>query len=428
LALAMGTVYVLAEYLRGRPAAISGEDRRAVETEIFNARAMVGPDPANLAPEIRDRLQQLQSDGRYAEALEAWKGRTGGDVKAAELKLVEEVRKQVEESHNSIGPGGTMSWIFSGIKTAGQETHGEGIVDQANTVSERIRVTTSAEFLQRMLYRCPVRINGVTAWVDQIGKDYFVAVFYRGDMSVLGADLAGREVSLVLDPTIQITYEATVTGDLPDDLLRGMWSARNPRTNAEYVQWRPDPVERPATLTFSSHVVSDDGRVAVTFLNLSEVSVRIDPKDIVVLYPVGGFGWNFARGGVLILLQLAFLAAVGVFAGSFLSFQVGCLFAFSMLPFSLARSFLTDAVKIPAAGLAATDFLTWLGHYLVKGMSILLPDFASTWPSNSLVYGLYISWSQLGQTAALTIAVRCAAVLGLGCLIFWKRELARVQV
>jgi hypothetical protein len=64
----------------------------------------------------------------------------------------------------------------------------------------------------------------------------------------------------------------------------------------------------------------------------------------------------------------------------------------------------------------------------VRFVSFLLPDFAETWPSDRLVDGLHIGWSSLGQTAAVVAGVRTLIYLGLGCLIFHRRELARVQV
>ena len=125
---------------------------------------------------------------------------------------------------------------------------------------------------------------------------------------------------------------------------------------------------------------------------------------------------------------MAFLAALGVLAGTFLSFPVACLFCFGSLPFSIAREFLADSTKISDDGIAQTDLFNVLGHYVLKGLSALLPDFARTSPADSLVDGMYISWLSLGMTAAIVVAAQTAILLIVACLIFRKRELASIQV
>jgi hypothetical protein len=73
-------------------------------------------------------------------------------------------------------------------------------------------------------------------------------------------------------------------------------------------------------------------------------------------------------------------------------------------------------------------FIYQLGAWMLAVMKVLLPDLVSTLATSFVVEGLKISWGYFGQTAALTVAVRGAAMLGLACLIFHRRELARVQV
>jgi hypothetical protein len=49
-------------------------------------------------------------------------------------------------------------------------------------------------------------------------------------------------------------------------------------------------------------------------------------------------------------------------------------------------------------------------------------------PASSLVGGLIISWDFAGLRVALYALGGTAALLGLACAIFHKRELAKVQV
>ena len=146
-----------------------------------------------------------------------------------------------------------------------------------------------------------------------------------------------------------------------------------------------------------------------------------------MLYRTGSFGGNFVRAMSLIQAQLMFLAALGTLAGSLLSFSVGALVCFVVLPFSLARGFLSEAVALPRGGEGADPF-TFVGHYVFKLMALLLPDFTSVSPADALVGGMNIAWDVLGTQAGINVVVRCGLVLALACLIFHKRELARVQV
>ena len=115
-------------------------------------------------------------------------------------------------------------------------------------------------------------------------------------------------------------------------------------------------------------------------------------------------------------------------AGTFLSFPVAVVACLTLLLISLLRPFLVSAVEVSSIFAPGVDWLTATGYLAMQFMVILLPDFASTWPSDTLVEGLRISWSELGQTASLTVGLRAMVALALCCLIFRKRELARVQV
>jgi hypothetical protein len=192
-------------------------------------------------------------------------------------------------------------------------------------------------------------------------------------------------------------------------------------------------VETPATLTVSARLVDPNGQLEVGYLNLPDsagrsTSVTILDRDVSVLYHSGGFEGNFLRAMGLVLLQLVFLAAVGVFAGSFLSFPVACLIGFATLPLSMARGFLSDSLRVNTHMPSALDALTIVGAWAYRVVQVLLPDFAQTSPVDWLVGGLNISWEHLGQVAVLTLLARAAPILAIACLIFHKRELARVQV
>lgn len=438
LAVAMAAVFVLAQHYRRQPVTMGGEDRgpvlpedrRAVETQVFTAREKVFPNPENIDRLLEDRVNELGKDGRYAEGVEQWKSRTNGDPVRAEQEFQKELRNQIVGERSSTGLWGAMLWVFHGVRVSGTETVGTGTVEQADFGNERLRVRIDPARASRILAGIPVRINSVDGRAVEVGGNYLVVRFYAGNLSRLGDSAApGRTVSVTVDPSIQVCYKATVSTDLPGDVLEGDWSVWNPVTNAFHLEKnRKDPVGRPATLTVSGRAVDANGWVVVEFHNLSNTSVTIAPEDIFILYAAGRFEWNYLRAVLLMLLHLAFLAAIGVLAGAFLSFPVGVLLCGVILGFSLARPFLANATEVTSIFSEGVDPLSAAGFLAVQFLGFLLPDLMSTWPSDNLVDGLRISWTFLGQTAATTMGVRGLLALALGCLIFHKRELARVQV
>jgi len=188
---------------------------------------------------------------------------------------------------------------------------------------------------------------------------------------------------------------------------------------------RNDVPETTLTMPIPARAVGPDGSMLVRYTNVPNVeknyqsSVTIQYDDIAVLYRVGSFEMNFLRGMVQILLAMAFLAALGVLAGSFLSFPVACLACFAVLPFCLLRQYVADAISSDVASAPVV--------MLFKAVTFMLPNLESMSPSENLVGGMNIDWQALGADALAALAA-AAVVLLIACLLYRRRELARVQV
>ncbi|MCP4378906.1 MAG: hypothetical protein GY794_22360, partial [bacterium] len=83
-------------------------------------------------------------------------------------------------------------------------------------------------------------------------------------------------------------------------------------------------------------------------------------------------------------------------------------------------------VKLVSGG--ETNIVTWLAHYVFIPFNELLPNFAKTLPGDRLIDGINISWSFIGNTAVADVVIRAGVAMLLACIIFYRRELARVQV
>lgn len=433
LACAGGAIYVFAQVLRVRPA-LNPDDRRAVEMEVFTARRRVSPAPPDVTALMQERVARLKEEGRYADALEAYKLRTQGDADKAEQMLLERIREEEGTAVQSAPLGGVFLWRFHDVRVLGQERTGRGTVTAISPQGDALRIEAGPRVLGGLVYQGPVRVQGIDGRVIRLENDLFEVQFAPEDArrSTIATLVPGREVELVADPTIQVSFKASPAVSPPEKMLPGLWQVMNPSTGFFYQEFRRDKAFQPHTLTLSARTVDSQGRTEIRYVNmpfdLSGVgtSVTILNSDVAVLYRLGGFEWNYLKALAMILMQLMFLAAAGVLAATFLSFPVACLVVFAALPLGMAMKFMTTATTL--SPIEAHPTMKQIGGAALSVVKVLLPDLTQTSPSEALVGGMNIALSTLGRTALLTVGLRAAVVLLAACVVFSRRELARVQV
>ena len=414
---------------------INPQDRLAVETEIFTARERIRPVSIEdkLDARIEKRIAKFKADSPadYERALASMATKYG-DGEGAVEGYIAEIRKQELQRIQSVGPGGTMAWEFEGIEVSGESRTGRvTVLETPWKRADLVRFEGDRALVARLLYRGPVRVGNTEGVVARIGETYFDVMFSMSDARApeIGGLKSGDEIDILIDPTFQLSFKAKASSKLPGGVIKSSWHIWNRQTGLRFVQLkREDPPKMFVTLVIPGRAVTDDGKTHVRFFNQSPSSITILRADVSVLARVGGFDANFVRVMFLIGCQMMFLAALGVLAGSFVSFPVACLLVFGLLPFSLARGFLTKALKMPRAGWGQADPFTMIGHVALEIMSVPLPDFAMTNRSDALVDGMVVSWSSMASTAGFVVGVQTAVLLALACLIFSKRELAAVQV
>jgi hypothetical protein len=183
------------------------------------------------------------------------------------------------------------------------------------------------------------------------------------------------------------------------------------------------------TVTVAAAKELSEGKLLVRYINKpprSSVSIKSD--DVSVLYRVGDFTGNFTRAILLVFCQLIFLASLGVFFGSFLSFPIGVLSCLVLLVSGWILDWLSDSLGFGKTSFRGLDFISQMGTIVAYVVKVLMPNFSEMSPSEKLVDGINIRWLALGSAAFWSIVVRTTFYLAIGCLIFRKRELARVQV
>ena len=436
LAIVAADIYMVAQDLRGGKWR-DPMDRLAVETEVFTARKRITPEPFDeeLARRVERRIKTFREEtpAEYKRLVEALAARYG-DQQTGLDRYYREIHKQELQKLQSVAPWGTRTWSFEGITIAGESLTGPATVGKAPVHQKRrvlIRFECDELLLRHLLYSGPLRVGQTEAIVWDVGEKHFDAAFTLADAQ--RAEIAGLKpgstIDIRIDPTLQLSYQARASGELPGHVVKNSWHVTNRSTGIKcYYLDLENPPRTFVTIPVPSRAVGKDGELVAQFFNRTPSSLTILQEDVSVLCPAGGFAGNFFRVMVLILCQLMFLAALGVMAGSFLSFAVACLLAFGMLPFSLARGFLTEALALPKGGWTEADPLTAMGHIALKVMSVPLPDFASTNRGDALVDGMVVTWGEMAATGGFVLGVQTAVILAVACVVFTKRELARVQV
>jgi len=435
LAGACGGIYLLAQYLRSRTdLAVRPEDRRAVETEVFTARKQLFPRPVDVDAEIARRVEQKKADGTWQPLVQNYAEQYKINEFQAVEKIVSDLRKDAAAAAQSVAPGRSLVWRFAGVHPAGETVRGRATVRQIARPAGLIAFECPPALTGRLIIFGPVWVDSVAGRVMGTWNDGFRVLFNLEDMNAqrLATLKPDQAVDVAIRPTVQVSYKATpARRDLPEP-LRGAWKVENP--DSGYVYDIPPydvPDNQRATLIVPAEAVDKTGGLRLRYFNLSPTSVTILSEDVSVLYAVGGFGANYVKTALLRLMGLAFLAALGVFAGCWLSFPVGCLMCVVLLWITTTLRFLTESIQMglefevkEGAGRAVYQ----IGHAMLLVVKVLLPDLAATLETDFLVEGVAVPWGYLGESFAMTLLLRATLLLALGCWIFHRRELARVQV
>jgi hypothetical protein len=183
------------------------------------------------------------------------------------------------------------------------------------------------------------------------------------------------------------------------------------------------------------NVFDDQGVLTVVFVNPNDTSLLFPLEDgMEVLYPEGGFALNFARGLGIIFCWMAFLAALGLTAASFLSFPVAAFFSLAVLVVGLSGRTMAEAAESGTivGGNAETGVM---GHSVAdvvlipvfKGFLAVISLVKSFSPIDSLSSGRSISWTELGSAFAQIVLLLGGIIGVVGVALFNRRELATAQ-
>lgn len=410
LAVSSSGVFLFVEYLRHQPAigekeafiayADEGmsEDRLVLETQVLSAQRSVEAvepelDEATIQRIIGDRVtQQRQSDPDYALTPET------------EQKFRQDILKQSRMLYFAVEPGASRQFVFQGIN---------------------LKETDDVPLLLRY------RIDSAANEPDKQYKISFVLREYAPFVRDTGL---GHAHTLPLAPIIVLPPapgEPNKRALLPDDpdftrALQLYKSGRLP--NAEYItagRLVANGVFAIGIANGEFAYISDGQNIVDAVFVPNEEFFQIPGGGLSLSYPAGSYHANYARTVAVLWLKLAFLAMIGVFFSTFLSFPVASLVTFAVFLMAESAGYVAMAVDNYSVltDNKSVNPVKALISAIAYGVSWLFDVYAELKPVEKLVNGQLIGGVEVMRAAGVIAAWGLLLYAG-AVLIFRKRELA----
>ncbi|MFQ5805609.1 MAG: ABC transporter permease [Phycisphaerae bacterium] len=237
----------------------------------------------------------------------------------------------------------------------------------------------------------------------------------------------------------QVRFKAQAVPLAADETLYIHWVLLDPEThaplpNADRITDERSDV-RHQFLVRSS--VVRDGKAEIAVINPPSNKNRSiyfsGDESLEILYRVGSFEGNLVKSLLLIVFRLAFLSALGLFFGTFVSFPVACFCVLSIFLFCVGVPWWLESIGANMQRIdPKVDPYGWLGPFvrpvLVPVLKIALPNFVAYDGVGRLIDGYAIPNSLMLRSAAHTLVYGVVLLVLPGWLIFRSREIAETVV
>ena len=235
---------------------------------------------------------------------------------------------------------------------------------------------------------------------------------------------------------IFVRFKFDVANTPQDEQIYAKWAAgdfRRVRRGQETLLFERDlkhPVRTFRELALPSQVIADDGYLGVAFYNVPQLNQTVvmfsdgrnigkaaEEQSFSILYRAGTFTGNYLRGLLVLFFRLFFLAALAIWASTFLSFPVAVLLSLVLFCTVSISGFILESFTYMGQGLQQIYGSTI--KLVIQG----LPQFDRYSPASYLVDGKRIDWTMVNW-ASWTL-IWAMLLLGLALAIFHYKELAR---
>jgi hypothetical protein len=215
--------------------------------------------------------------------------------------------------------------------------------------------------------------------------------------------------------------------------VRGVWSVINPAAPPEQqVAVLPQRVMSGAfhEFRFPAGMVADDGTVIVQYTNYDEQeeSVIFQAADgPELLQPATGFAGNYVRAGMVTIMRLTVLAALGCTFGAAFSTPVAVFVAIAYLLFGAVVDVTIGAPLRDEAGrIVAWKFWDVITFVVAQAVDKAVISFRAFNVASLLSRGILIDAAKAGMLFLTQVVLRGLPMALLGIWILSRRELGKV--
>jgi ABC-type transport system involved in multi-copper enzyme maturation permease subunit len=244
-----------------------------------------------------------------------------------------------------------------------------------------------------------------------------------------GVEVAGPDTSVYL------RYRMYVGSDSTSDqrFSEGTWgvqdpTAKEPDTFAVVSQRVMGGVFH--EMTFPGSFVDHEKTAIVTYTNqdAEKASLIFQTADgPALLVARTSFTVNYLRASLLVLLQLAFLAALGCTVGAVFSTPVAIFVAVSYLVIGLTvQAAVTAPLTDELGGYEYKNVAERMAHYMALGVGKLVVSVDDFDASSDLAKGRLIEVTRMLGALFGLVVLRSLPLAGLGAYLFTRRELGTV--
>ncbi len=411
LSVSSSGVFLFVEYLRNQPAigekeafiayADEGlsEDRLVLETQVLSAQRTIEAeepilDEATIQEIMGRRVEQIRmSDPSYVF------------TEDTEIKFREDIIKQNRMLYFAIQPGESRNFVFEGIDL--KETDDVPIV-------LRYRIDSSA---------------------NEPSKQYKISFGLPGLAPIVRDTGLGHTHTLPLAPLIILparSSEPIPQVLLPDDpnFSRALHLIRSGRLpEATYIPAGELIDNGRFVIQMSNgqfaYLANEQGQIVSPTIIPNDEFLQIPGGGMTLSYNAGSYHTNYARTMGVLWLKLAFLAMLGIFCSTFLSFSVASMVSLGI--FLMAES--SGYVRLAVSNYSTLDvdnnvnFVKVAISAIAYGVSWIFHIYSELKPVEKLVNGQIVGGVDM-LSAAGVIGIWCLILFGASVMIFRKRELA----
>lgn len=219
--------------------------------------------------------------------------------------------------------------------------------------------------------------------------------------------------------------------------VAGRWTVAAPGGAVRFEApgaWKPGVVH---SLEVPGSALAGLSTVDIVFENRDPAGAAVffDPDDgLRLLVHCGGFAGNYARALLTMLFQAAFLAAIGLTAGSLLSMPVASFAALAVvLAARMSGAIAGMARDGPAIFQSIGEKEGWMlvADRIYRGYFVALQWFTAplrgTDALDRLSTGQLVGWGEVARMGVLEVVAGCGLLAVVGAWLFRRRELGSAQ-